>query len=74
MSYPVLLMSEQQPAQREDERVQGDLATIEAAGTSELFLNYRRLQTIPNALVGNNYCQMSLMKLYLKGNLINQMV
>jgi Leucine-rich repeat (LRR) protein len=75
----MLLTVEQQPPapanndQREKERILADLAALEAAETSELCLNYRRLKSVPDTLVESTYCQISLMKLYLKGNLINQM-
>lgn len=60
--------------EEENERVLADLVALEVAGISELCLNYRRLCTIPDAVVDNTYCQISLMKLYLKGNLISRMV
>ena len=75
----LLTVEQQLPAsvsndQQEKERTLADLAALEAGGTSELCLNYRRLKSVPDALVGSTYCQTSLLKLYLKGNLINKMV
>lgn len=75
MSYPIMPSLDQfSNVDRERERLLADLAALEMAGTSELCLNYRHLKDIPDELAGNSYCQISLIKLYLKGNLINEMV
>lgn len=75
MSYPIMLALDQfVNTDRERSRLLADLAALEMAGLSELCLNYRHLKDIPDELAENGYCQISLTKLYLKGNLINQMV
>lgn len=75
MSYPLMLSLDQfVNVDRERKRLLADLAALEMAGMSELCLNYRHLKDIPDELAENGYCQISLIKLYLKGNLINEMV
>ena len=68
---PALVSNDQQEKER---KILADLAALETRGASELCLNYRRLESIPVTLVGSTYCQSRLLKLYLKGNIINQMV
>lgn len=75
MSYPLILSLDQfVNADREKERLLADLAALEMAGMSELCLNYRHLKDIPDEVAENSYCQIGLIKLYLKGNLLNEMV
>ena len=73
MAFPAPLRGAQ-PEGEEDERVAAEIAAMEAVGAVELYLNYRHLRTIPAALVGSQYCQTNLQRLYLKRNIITEVV
>ena len=47
---------------------------FQEAGVYALYLNYHQLRSIPDALFESEICRKCLQKLYLKGNLINQLV
>ena len=60
--------------EREGEIVVMNLRSAENAGATELNLNYCYLSSLPHALAESHYCRDNLQKLYLKGNIICQMV
>ena len=68
---PVAITSREE---REGEKIAVNVRAAEHAGVAEMNLNYGHLHTVPHALTESTYCRKKIQKLYLKGNIIHELV